>query len=202
MTQIIEPPPGPAPLAEPVAGVVKSDVARKLGQGLIFGIAFGFLLQKGGVAKYHVLIGQLLLVDYTVAKVMLSAVAVGMVGIHFMHRAGLVQYHLKPTRYGANILGGLVFGAGFALSPYCPGTGAAAIGQGNFDAILMVLGMIAGSYLFAEASAFMERTLMTWGDKGELTIHDVLGLSRGATVAIVAPLIVLLLVILEFSTVR
>jgi uncharacterized protein len=53
--------------------------------GLIFGVAFGFLLQKGGVAKYEVLIGVLLLTDFTVIKVMMSAVVVGMVGIFLMH---------------------------------------------------------------------------------------------------------------------
>ncbi len=50
--------------------------------GLVFGIAFGFLLQKGGATKYDVIIGQLLLTDFTVVKIMLSAVLVGMIGIH------------------------------------------------------------------------------------------------------------------------
>lgn len=191
--------PGPA---KPKTAAIDRDAPRQLALALVFGIAFGVLLQKGGVAKYHILIGQLLLEDYTVVKVMLSAVLVGMVGIHFMHRAGLVEYHLKPTRYGANIIGGLVFGAGFALSPYCPGTGAAAVGQGNFDAILMGLGMFAGSYLFAESSGYLDRTLMKWGDRGELTVHQVFNLSRGTVVAVVAPLILLLLIALEFAVVR
>lgn len=181
---------------------LKTDSTRQLLLGLVFGIVFGFLLQKGGVAKYHVLIGQLLLADYTVVKVMLSAVSVGMVGIYFMHRAGLVEYHLKPTRYAANILGGLLFGAGFALTPYCPGTGAAAVGQGNLDAIMMVVGMVAGSYLFAEASGYLDRTLAKWGDRGKLTIHEMLGTSRGVTVAVAAPAIVLILIVLEVATTR
>ena len=93
----------------------------QLALGLVFGIVFGFLLQKGGVAKYHILIGVLLLEDFTVIKVMLSAIIVGMVGIFAMHRLGMVELHLKPTRYAANVLGGLVFGVGFALIGYCPG---------------------------------------------------------------------------------
>ena len=119
----------------------------------MFGIAFGFLLQKGGVAKYHILIGVLLLEDFTVIKVMLAAIIVGMLGIFSMHRLGMVELHLKPTRYAANVLGGLLFGVGFALIGYCPGTGAAALGQGNYDALGGVLGLMAGSYLYAEASA-------------------------------------------------
>lgn len=152
--------------------------AKALILGVVFGIVFGFLLQKGGVAKYHVLIGQLLLEDFTVLKVMLSAVIVGGLGIHFMHRAGLVEMHVRPTRYASNIIGGLLFGVGFALSAYCPGTGAAALGQGNYDAIAMMVGMIAGSYLFAEASGWIARRIDPIGDRGKITLHDVLSLNR------------------------
>ena len=114
-----------------------SDAKKKkqLALGLLFGVVFGFLLQKGGVAKYHVLLGVLLLEDFTVIKVMLSAIVVGMLGVFTLHAMGLVELHIKPTRYAANILGGLLFGVGFALMGYCPGTGAAALGQGNYDAI-------------------------------------------------------------------
>ena len=52
--------------------------------GFLFGIIFGFLLQKGGVTKYDVIIGQLLLTDFTVLKIMLTAVITGMIGIYFM----------------------------------------------------------------------------------------------------------------------
>lgn len=207
MSQVIDTTSGSKPASEKsdqthTSASKSARAANQLILGLMFGVAFGFLLQKGGVAKYHVLIGQLLLADFTVVKVMLSAVVVGMVGIHLMERAGLVQYHLKPTRYAANVVGGLIFGAGFALSPYCPGTGAAALGQGNFDALFMVLGMLAGSYLFAEASGYLDRTLMKWGDRGQLTIGHVLHVSRGTVVAVVAPAIVLLLIVLELTTVR
>ena len=106
----------------------KPTNAKQLLLGLLFGIVFGFLLQKGGVAKYHILLGVLLLEDFTVIKVMLSAIIVGMLGVFTLHALGLVELHIKPTRYAANILGGLLFGVGFALIGYCPGTGAAASG--------------------------------------------------------------------------
>ena len=124
--------------------VVKNPAGQLL-LGLTFGIAFGFLLQKGGVAKYHVLVGVLLLRDFTVIKVMLSAILVGMIGIAVLRRPSLVRLHVKPTRYAANAIGGLIFGVGFALAAYCPGTGAAALGQGNLDAIAVMVGMVAGS---------------------------------------------------------
>ncbi len=125
----------------------------KLFLALVAGLAFGFLLQKGGAAKFNILIGQLLLQDWTVAKIMLSAIVVGMLGIYPLHAAAKVNLHLKPTRLGPQIIGGLVFGAGFALIGYCPGTAAAALGQGNFDALFGMTGLVIGSYLYAESPA-------------------------------------------------
>ncbi|TWT53785.1 putative inner membrane protein [Rubripirellula amarantea] len=193
-----------APELPPKSADLQPKIAtgRALVLGVVFGLVFGFLLQKGGVAKYHVLIGQLLLVDYTVVKVMLSAVVVGALGIHFMHRAGLVELHIKPTRYASNVIGGLLFGIGFALSAYCPGTGAAALGQGNYDAIAMMVGMITGSYLFAEMSGYITRRVHPIGDRGKITLVDVLPMGRTAVVLGTVVLLVACLLTIEYLDVR
>jgi uncharacterized protein len=180
-----------------ISGTVKAS-AGQLVLGLIFGMAFGFLLQKGGVAKYEVLIGVLLLTDFTVIKVMLSAVIVGMVGIFLMHQWELVELHVKPTRFAANILGGLVFGCGFALAAYCPGTSAAALGQGNYDALAAMVGLMAGSYLFAEASGWLERTVNQWGDVGKLTWYQLFHARPLTFVAVFVPALVAALALLHF----
>lgn len=191
-----------APTAPDKPAQALTSPVKTLALGLVFGIIFGFLLQKGGVAKFHVLIGQLLLEDFTVVKIMLSAVVVGSLGVHLMLHLKLVELHVKPTRIASNIIGGLLFGAGFALSAYCPGTGAAALGQGNFDALAMVAGMIAGSYLFAEASGWISRTIDPIGDRGKLTLHDVLPLNRAVLVIGSAAILVAVLIAIEFTTVR
>jgi uncharacterized membrane protein YedE/YeeE len=175
---------------------------KQLALGLLFGLIFGFLLQKGGVAKYHILIGVLLLEDFTVVKVMLSAVVVGMVGVFAMYAMGLVTLHIKPTRYAANVLGGLIFGVGFALLSYCPGTGAAALGQGNFDALAGVLGLMVGSYLYAEVSGLLGRTILKWGDRGKLMLHELVGISPAVFILLFVPLLLGLLVFIERTTVR
>ena len=180
----------------------QSSTGKQLALGLLFGIAFGFLLQKGGVAKYHVLIGVLLLEDFTVVKVMLTAIVVGMIGVFGLSALGLVKLHVKPTRYAANVLGGLMFGVGFALLAYCPGTGAAALGQGNFDAIAGVLGLMFGSYLYAESSGLLSRTVLKWGDRGQLMLPELVRVSPAVFILFFAPLLVAVLVILELATVR
>jgi hypothetical protein len=171
--------------------------APKLLAGVVLGLAFGFLLQKGGVGKFNILIGQLLLQDWTVAKIMLTAIVVGMVGVFALHHFAKVNLHIKPTRIGANIIGGLLFGAGFALIGYCPGTAAAALGQGSWDALFGMAGLVAGSWIFAEFSASLKKSVEKWGDLGKVLLPDLLHVPRGAFVVIFAVLLTVGLFALE-----
>jgi hypothetical protein len=176
--------------------------APKLIAGAIFGLAFGFLLQKGGVGNFHVLLGQLLLQDWTVAKIMLSAIVVGMIGIFTLHHFAKVNLHIKPTRIGSNIIGGLIFGVGFALTGYCPGTAAAAVGQGSWDALFGIAGLITGSWMFAELSGWTKRTIENWGDLGKVLLPDLLHVPRGTFVVGFAVALTALLVLLQRLTTR
>jgi len=151
----------------------------------------GFLLQKGGVAKYQVLMGQFFLTDFTVIKIMLTAIIVGMLGIFSLRALGLVELHVKPTRYAANIAGGLLFGVGLGLLGYCPGTGVVALGQGSYDAIAGILGLLAGSYFFAETSAYLASTIQKIGNRGGIMLPDLLGMRLGVFLALFVPLLVL-----------
>lgn len=189
----------PGKTLSPPAAETGSPVAAapRLMAGVLFGLAFGFLLQKGGVGKFNVLVGQLLLQDFTVAKVMLTAIVVGMIGVFTLHHFGKVDLHLKPTRIGANVIGGLLFGAGFALLGYCPGTVAVALGQGSWDALFGMAGLVVGSWVFAELSGWSKRTIEKWGDLGKVLLPDLLHVPRGVFVVILAVLIVVGLFVLE-----
>lgn len=184
-------------LAEDAQKRFNPEAAHQLMLGLFFGMVFGFLLQKGGVAKYEVLMGALFLTDFTVMKIMLTAIATGMIGIFSLHALGLVELHVKPTRYAANIIGGLIFGVGFGLLGYCPGTGAAALGQGNLDAVAGVLGLMMGSYLYAEASGFLGATVLKWGNRGKITLPEVVGTRRAIFILWFIPLLAGILYLLE-----
>jgi uncharacterized membrane protein YedE/YeeE len=132
--------------------------------GLISGIIFGFLLQKGQVTKYGVIMGTFLFTDLTVVKVMFSAVVVGAIGIHYLRGKGRVEPRTKEAVLGRNIVGGIIFGMGFGLLGYCPGTGWGAVGQGSLDALFGgVLGMLVGAALFAESYGFLKRNVLGWG---------------------------------------
>jgi hypothetical protein len=174
----------------------------KLIAGAMFGLVFGFLLQKGGVGKYNVLIGQLLLQDWTVVKIMLTAIVVGMIGVYTLHHFAKVNLHIKPTRIGADIIGGLLFGVGFALMGYCPGTAAVALGQGSWDALFGMAGLIAGSWMFAELSGWTKRTVESWGDLGKVLLPDLLKVPRGVFIVCFAAALTALLVVLQQFTTR
>jgi uncharacterized membrane protein YedE/YeeE len=178
----------------------KPDSPRQLVLGLIFGIVFGFLLQKGGVAKYEVLMGQFFLTDFTIIKVMLTAITVGMVGIFSLHALDLVKLHVKPTRYAANIAGGLIFGVGLGLLGYCPGTGAAALGQGNYDAIAGIVGLMAGSYLYAETSGYLSSTIQKIGYRGGIMLPDLLRMRLAVFLAVFVTLLGIGLLVMEQLT--
>jgi uncharacterized membrane protein YedE/YeeE len=145
--------------------------------GLITGIFFGFLLQKAQVLRYDRQIGALRLMDMTIVKFMFSSILVGMVGIYLLQDLGLAKLSLKPTILGSNILGGLIFGLGWGLLGYCPGTSAGALGEGRWDAVWGILGMLGGAALYAEAYPAMKGTVLTWGNYGKITIPQILGVS-------------------------
>ncbi len=180
-------------------GKPKKDIPQLI-WGLVFGIAFGFLLQKGGATKYDVILGQLLLTDFTVVKIMLSAILTGMVGIYFMKGRGMVELYPKSGSVGMNVIGGLIFGAGFAILGYCPGTIAGAIGNGYLDALAGGLaGIMIGSGIFAALYPELNKGILKWGYYGNVTLPQVFKASDRNVVIPVAVVIVLVLFLLELG---
>jgi uncharacterized protein len=158
------------------------DEPLRLLLGLVSGMIFGFLLQKGRVAKFEVIVGQLLLRDWTVAKIMLTAVTVGAIGIYSMLGLGWVNLHLKPMQFGGIITGGVLFGVGMAILGYCPGTSVAACGEGRRDAMAGVLGMLVGAGLYVGLYPIL-RPLIQVGNYGELTLQEATGIPEWVWIA-------------------
>lgn len=165
--------------------------------GLLAGILFGIFLQKGGVTKYGVILSQLLLKDFTVLKVMLSAVVVGSIGIHAMRDMKLVSFHPKPTSISSAVIGGLLFGVGFATMGYCPGTLAGATGNGYLDAVAGGAGVILGAGLFAAIYNRLQKKVLKIDQPKKLTLPEILGVNSWVVVIVASLLIAALLWWLE-----
>ena len=174
---------------------LRANKRLQLVLGLLMGVVFGFLLQRGGVTDYGVIIGQLLLTDFTVVKVMLTAVVTGMLGVYALRSLGLANLHPKPGSLGATVIGGLIFGAGFAVLGYCPGTVAGAVGQGSLDALFGgVVGILLGSGLYAVAYPWLQRHVLARGEFGAVTLPELLGVNPWIVVLPAAALITALLI--------
>lgn len=166
--------------------------------GLVFGILFGFLLHKGGATKYDVIMGQLLLIDFTVFKIILSAILTGMIGIYAMKTLGWVKLSPKSGSLGKNVIGGLIFGVGFAVLGYCPGTIAGAIGNGSLDALVGGLGgILIGAGLFAAVYPRAEAGILKKGSFGDVTLPRLFKVNDWIMVIPAAAAIFLFLYMLE-----
>jgi len=162
--------------------------------GLITGIFFGFLLQKGQVLRYDKQIGMLRFKDFTVLKMMLSAILIGMVGVYLFVDLGLAKLSIKPTVLGANIIGGLIFGLGWGMLGYCPGTAVGATSEGRFDAFWGgILGMLVGAGIFAEAYTFIKDNLLKWGSLGTLPFPTWIGVNHWVIITFVGAIILVVL---------
>lgn len=165
--------------------------------GFLVGIIFGFLLQKSRVLRYDKQLGALRLQDFTIVKFMLAHVVVAMIGVYLLYDLGLVKLAVKPLTVGGVVLGGLVFGLGWGLVGYCPGTAVAALGEGRLDALWAIGGMLAGAALYAEAYPWLQSTLLTWGVYGPVTLPQALGIGHWPVAGAVIGLIFVLFVLVE-----
>jgi uncharacterized membrane protein YedE/YeeE len=173
------------------------ELPEQLLLGLVTGIGFGFLLQKGRVAKYHTILGQLLLKDWTVVKVMTTAIVIGAAGVYALVALGAARLDIWPLQVAGVLIGAVLFGIGLAVFGYCPGTGMAGSGEGSRDAMIGVVGMIMGAGVFVAAYNWLEPLMLALGDLGKLTIPDVLAVSPWIVIVALAAVVAIALGILE-----
>jgi uncharacterized membrane protein YedE/YeeE len=165
--------------------------------GAVTGVIFGFLLQKAQVLKYDRQVGALRLKDMTIVKFMLSAIVVAAIGIYFFRDFGLIQLSIKSTSIGAQVVGGLIFGIGWGLLGYCPGTAAGALGEGKIDALWGMLGMLCGGALYAVVYPLVKTHIIAIGNFGKISLPAILGINHWIAVIVLALLTLLLFRFLE-----
>lgn len=163
----------------------------KLVLGLVIGMAFGAILQLGGASSYKKIMGSLLLKDMDIIKLILTAIAIGTVGIYALDLVDMANMSIKPTYVVGIAIAGLIFGVGFAVAGYCPGTCVVASAEGKTDAIVTVVGGLAGALLYAVVYPAISG-LLGVANYGEVTIATAIGVN-GLWIAIPFSAILLLL---------
>ena len=155
----------------------------------IVGIGFGFALERAGLGNAPKLAGQFTLTDFTVFKVMFTAIVTAMLGVFWLGWIGVLdvsRIYVPETWILPQLVGGAVFGVGFAMAGLCPGTSCVAAATGRIDGLAVVFGMFAGvlgtGLFFGRLASFYSST-----PKGTYTLPAAFGTSYGIVVfAIVA----------------
>ena len=176
---------------------IANAVDLELRFGLVTGMVFGVLLQRAKVLRYDKQLAALRFQDFTILKFMMSAIIVGMIGTYFLYDQGLVKLSIKPTILGGTITGGVLFGVGWALLGYCPGTSMGALGEGRTDALWGILGAIVGAALYAEMFPYLQDTLLKMHDYGKITLPQLLGVNHWIVIAGVSVVFLLSFVLME-----
>ncbi|MBK9140304.1 MAG: YeeE/YedE family protein [Verrucomicrobia bacterium] len=167
---------------------------------LVLGAAFGWLLHRGGVTNYNVIVNQFRFRDFTVLKVMFTAIIVGGVGVLALTQTGHAQFHIKPANMLGVTLGAALFGVGMVLYGYCPGTGVAAIATGSLHALVGVIGMLAGAVLYALSFAWVETHIQKVAALGKLRLPEVTGIPDWGWFAILAAIAGVVFWLIETKT--
>jgi len=165
----------------PLSSTVEFTAGTELALAAVLGLGFGFCLERAGFGSARKLTSVFYLRDMAVVKVMFTAIVTAMVGLTVLAAAGaldLKELYLEQTNYTAQIVGGLLFGAGFIVGGYCPGTSIAAIATGRKDGMLFALGMFAGVYTYAELTPGLD-AWYTATAQGEIPLPAATGIAMG-----------------------
>jgi hypothetical protein len=147
-----------------------------LALAVLFGFAFGWLLHRGKVTDYDTIVNQFRLRDFTVLKVMLTAIIVGGIGVLLLVELGAAKYHVRDANMLAVVLGAALFGIGMVLYGYCPGTGVAAVATGSVHALVGAVGMIVGAMAYAFTFDWLRANILpVWG-LGKATLTTISGI--------------------------
>jgi hypothetical protein len=169
--------------------------------GLVCGFLFGFVLENAGFGSPCKLTAQFQLRDWSVFKVMFTAIVVTALGLFRLWAAGLMQadaVFVPAALLMAAAVGGAFVGAGFAIGGYCPGTSVVGLFSGRLDALVFLVGLLLGTVVFAGLYGPAIEAIMAMGEvQAGDTFTDAYGIPE---VAMLALLMVALVAVFYFGS--
>ena len=150
--------------------------------GLICGVLFGYVLENAGFGSPAKLTAQFQLRDWSVFKVMFTAIVVAALGLYVLKVTGVMQpdaVFVPSALLMASAVGGALVGAGFAVGGYCPGTSVVGFFSGRLDAFMFLIGLLAGTFAFAGFYGPAVQAVMgMWEVQAGDTFTDAFGISE------------------------
>jgi uncharacterized membrane protein YedE/YeeE len=171
----------------PIAKIAEWGSVPTIAAAALLGLAFGFVLERAGFGNARTLAGQWYGYNFAVLRVMFTAIVVAMLGLFGLNAIGFIdvsRVQLNETFLVPQIVGGLIFGVGFVVGQYCPGTAIVAGATGRIDALVYLGGFFAGIIAFFFAyPALADFYLST--NMGRVTISQGLGIPLGVVIVAV-----------------
>ncbi len=155
--------------------------------GLVCGVLFGYVLQRGGLGNGCRLTAQLRLQDWTVFNVMFTAILVAAGGLYVLELVGVMHatdIFIPTTFLWATLLGGALIGVGMGVGGYCPGTSVVGAAAGRIDGMVFFVGLIIGVIAFAGVYTPIAPLLGAAAGPQAQTLGDLLGLPAWAVLLI------------------
>jgi uncharacterized protein len=140
---------------------------------LFLGLLFGAILQYAKLNRYNVISGMATLENFAVAKAIAVAIGVGAILIAVEIGLGFASFHIKPLLLGGIAIGGIIFGAGMAILGYCPGTLPVSLGEGSVDALIGIIGALAGGFIYTLVAPAVQSVLGP--DLGSISLYTLIG---------------------------
>lgn len=154
---------------------------------LVAGLAFGYILISVGMGNSRKISAVFYGEDWSVMKIMFTAVITTMLLTYTAYYAGLLDVNLLQmanVNMTALIVGGAIFGVGMAIGGYCPGTSIAAVVTRKLDAVIFIGGFLAGVWLYAVLYPWTASHLFS-ENLGKLTLSDIFNLPYGVMALLV-----------------
>jgi hypothetical protein len=165
-----------------------------IASGLLSGILFGYVLESAGLGSPRKLTAQFRFTDWSVFKVMFTAIIVAATGLYAASATGLLpagSYFIPTTFFWATLTGGVLVGAGMAIGGYCPGTSAVGLASGRLDSLFFMVGMVLGTGLFAGVFESIEGFYLAGQGPEAQTLDQLFGIPAWAVIAVLAVVAVL-----------
>jgi hypothetical protein len=158
-----------------------------IASGLLCGVLFGYALESAGFASPRKLTAQFRFTDWSVFKVMFTAIIVAAIGLYVATASGWLpakSIYIPTTYFWATLTGGALVGAGMAIGGYCPGTSSVALASGRLDGLFFMIGMVLGTALFAGVFDPIKGFYLAAAGPQAQTLDQLLGIPTWAVLGI------------------